>query len=148
MCHTRSPDAPRRRARALLFYFKQWDKVHDLSSSSDYRKIVHMLLTPTILAPCQRLEIRNRSEDRQEKKRNIIFFELRNNLTEKRVRAALPARLEAPSGRAVDPGDALAQNCVPCDPGATCAVETSMHARFISSKIPVLKRGVLLNSNL
>ena len=148
MCHTKSPETPRRRARALLFYFTQWDKVHDLSSSSDYRKIVHMLLTPTILAPCQRLEIRNRSEDRQEKKRNIIFFSLKNNLTEKRVRAALPARLAAPSGRAVDPGDALAQNCVPCEPSATCAVEISMHARFISSKTPVLKRIILLNSNL
>ena len=74
MCHTKSPDAPSRRARALLFYFKQWDTVHDLSSSSDYRKIVHMLLTPTILAPCQRLEIRNRCEDRQEKNQNFIFF--------------------------------------------------------------------------
>jgi len=83
------------------------------------------------------------------KKNGILFFSaFRNNLTENRVRAAIPARLEAPPGRAVDPGDALAQNGVPCEPGATCAVEIFMHARFISSKTSVLKRLILLNSNL
>jgi hypothetical protein len=94
--------------------------------------------------------LRLETDPKIDKKKNgtLFFFAVRNNLTEKPVRAAIPTRLEAPSGRAVDPGDALAQNCVPCEPGATCAVKIFMPVRFISLKIPVLKRIILLNSNL
>jgi hypothetical protein len=100
------------------------------------------------LLPASGLRLETDPKIDKKKIGTLFFFALKNNLTEKRVRAAIPARLEAASGRAVDPGDALAQNCVPCEPGATCAVEISMPARFISSKIPVLKRIILLNSNL
>jgi hypothetical protein len=100
------------------------------------------------LLPASGLRLETDPKIDKKKIGTLFFFALKNNLTEKRVRAAIPACLEAPSGRAVDPGDALAQNCVLCEPGATCAVEISMPARFISSKIPVLKRIILLNSNL
>jgi hypothetical protein len=81
------------------------------SSSSYSWKTVHMLLTPALVAPCQRLEIRNDAKRRQEKSGSLFLFANQKNLDEKTLLAFASTPSEACIGE-VDPILSLAQRCL------------------------------------
>jgi hypothetical protein len=70
-----------------------------------------MLLTPALVAPCQRLEIRNGARRRQEKSRSLFLFSNQKNLDEKIVLALASTRHAASIGE-VDPILSLGQRCL------------------------------------
>jgi hypothetical protein len=70
-----------------------------------------MLLTPALVAPCQRLEIRNDAKMRQEKSGTLFLFANQKNLDEKILLALAPTHPAASIGE-VDPILSLAQHCL------------------------------------
>jgi hypothetical protein len=70
-----------------------------------------MLLTPALVAPCQRLEIRNDAKMRQEKSGSLFLFANQKNLDEKIMLALAPTHPAASIGE-VDPILSLAQHCL------------------------------------
>jgi hypothetical protein len=71
------------RGRSLGRDFENCSESHRFFHSFRYLQSIHILFTPMIFSPGQRLQIRNRFRTRQEKMRILFLSARKKNLTEK-----------------------------------------------------------------